>query len=130
MGMYDRFYLKVPIQCRNCYTGAFYEFQTKELDRLLDTFIEGELAATYAWREITEDEKKRRHEDFMLLHPILAGTPWEEMSGMFRTDKSQIIKRLPDGIYWTYTWCHACESMMDVPMEVKNGIFVGVAKNE
>ena len=127
MGMYDTFYLKIPIQCRNCYTGAFDDFQTKELDCMLDTFVEGEPAVTYGLRDINEDEKKKRHEEFMLLYPKMAGTPWEEMCGMLRRDKTRIIKRLSDGIYWTYTWCHACESMMDVPMEVKDGIFVGVS---
>jgi len=126
MGMYDTFLLKVPIQCRNCYTGAFYDFQTKDLDCCLDVFVEGKQAASYAWREITEDEKKRRHEDFILLYPSLAGTVWEEMRSMFRSDKTHIVSRLSDGIYWTYTWCKNCGSMMDVPMLVKGGIFVGV----
>jgi len=126
MGMFDTFVLKVPIQCRNCYTGAFQDFQTKELDCCLDVYKEGEPAVAYAWREITEEEKKRRHEDFMLFYPNLVDTPWEEVCGMFRTDYSKIIRRLPDGIYWTYTWCDRCESMMDVPMKIKDGIFVGV----
>lgn len=126
MGMYDTFLLKVPIQCRNCYTGAFYEFQTKDLDCCLDTYVEGEPAVSYGYRPITEDEEKIRHERCMLLYPNLVDTPWEEMMGMFRQDKSVITGKLPDGVYWTYTWCCGCGSMMDVPMEVKGGIFIGV----
>ena len=126
MGLYDTFVLKVPIQCRNCYTGAFRDFQTKGLACCLDTYVEGEPAVSYGYRPITEDEKKERHEKCMLLYPNLVGTQWEEMMGMLRQDKSKITGKLPDGIYLTYTWCENCGNMMYVPMEVKGGIFVGV----
>jgi hypothetical protein len=49
------------------------------------------------------------------------------MMGMFRSDKTNIIRKLGDGIYWTYTYCDNCETLFNVPMEVKDGIFVGVA---
>jgi len=130
MGLYDTFVLKVPIQCRNCYTGAFRDFQTKDLGCSLDVYVEGEPAVSYGWRMITEDEKKERHEKYMLLYPSLAGTGWEEMGGMFRQDKSVITGELPDGVYWTYMWCRGCNSMMYVPMRVEGGIFVGVGADE
>jgi hypothetical protein len=126
MGLYDTFVLKVPIQCRNCYTGAFNDFQTKDLECSLDVYVEGEPAVGYGWRGITEDEKKERRERYMLFYPDMVGTVMEEMSGMFRTDKNRILHKLPDGVYCTYTWCKNCNSMMYVPMEVKGGIFVGV----
>lgn len=126
MGLYDSFVLKVPIQCRNCYSGGYYDFQTKDLDCCMNTYVEGEPAVTYGIRDINEEEKKERHEKFALLYPSMAGTGWEDMCGMFRRDKSIIVDRLPDGIYETYTWCSICKSMMYVPMEVKGGIFVGV----
>jgi hypothetical protein len=126
MGLYDTFVLKIPIQCGNCYSGGYYEFQTKDLECTLDVYTEGEPAVSYGWREINEEEKKERHEEFALLYPGLAGTGWEDMCGMFRIDKSVIMRRLADGVYLTYTWCPICKTMFYVPMEVKNGIFVGV----
>ena len=126
MGIYDTFILKVPIQCRNCYTGAFYDFQTKDLDCRFDTYVEGEPAVSYGYRLLTEEEKKIQYEKCMLLYPTLADTPWGKMMGMLRKDKSKITGKLPDGIYLTYTWCENCGNMMYVPMEVKGGIFVGV----
>jgi hypothetical protein len=131
MGLYDTFLLKTPIQCRNCYAGGYRDFQTKDLGECMVTYVEGEPAVMYGTRNINEEEKEKRHEYFMMFHPKSAGTPWEDLFGMFRQDKSVIINRLPDGIYETYTWCPICKSMMYVPMEVKGGIFVGaVSGNE
>jgi len=126
MGLYDTFILKVPIQCRNCYTGAHHNFQTKDLDCMLATYIEGEPAVIYGMRDINEEEKKERHERFALLYPNMAGTAWEDCFGMFRDDKSVIVSRLPDGLYEVYDWCKECNDLFYVQMEVTNGIFVGV----
>jgi hypothetical protein len=126
MGMFDTFHLKTPIQCRNCYTGAFSDFQTKDLDCELNFYREGEPAASYALRDINEEEKKKRHEEFMMFYPNMAGTAWEDLCGMLRVDKTRITGRLADGEYEAYDWCHACNDLMYVTMVVKDGIFVGV----
>jgi hypothetical protein len=127
--MYDTFCLKIPIQCRNCYTGAFDSFQTKELDCSLDVYREGEPAVSYLWRELNEEEKKKRHEDNLLFYPSVIGTPMEELFGMYTNDREHPSAPLRDGVYWTYTYCHNCKDFTNVPMLVKNGIFVGVAPN-
>lgn len=126
MGLYDTFILKVPIQCRNCYSGGYYDFQTKDLGEHMVTYVEGEPAVMYGLREINEDEKRERHEEFALLYPNLAETVWESTCGMFRMDKSVIVDKLPDGIYWAYEWCPNCKDLFYVSMEVKGGIFIGV----
>jgi len=126
MGLYDTFSLKIPIQCTNCYSGGYYDFQTKDIGEHMDDFLEGEPAVAYGLREINEQEKKERHEEFMLLYPNLFDTEWEELCGMFKRDRSVIVRQLPDGLYETYTYCKNCKSLFYVKMEVKNGIFVGV----
>jgi hypothetical protein len=129
MGMYDTFCLKIPIQCRNCYTGAFDDFQTKELDCLLEVFVEGEPAVSYYWRKLNEEEDKKRHEENLLFYPSIIGTPFENLFGMFANDREHPRKQLHDGVYWTYAYCHNCDEFTNVPMLVKDGIFVGVAPN-
>ena len=130
MGLYDTFILKVPIQCRSCYTGAHNEFQTKDLDCMLATYVEGEPAVIYGLREINEEEKKERHENLASLYPNLVDTEWENLLGMFRDDKSVIVSKLSDGLYTVYDWCKECDDLFYVKIEVKNGIFVGVNEKE
>jgi hypothetical protein len=93
----------------------------------MDVFVEGEPAAAYAWRDINEEEKKARHEEFMLLYPEMTDTIWEDISGCIHRDKSVIINRLPDGLYHVYDFCDNCDDLFYVDMEVKNGVFVGVS---
>jgi hypothetical protein len=91
-------------------------------------YREGKPAVAYYWREINDEEKKKRRETNLLFHPSIIGTPMEELCGMLTDDKEHPRKTLGDGIYWAYAWCPNCKDFTYVPMEVKDGIFIGVAQ--
>lgn len=120
--MFDEFDLKIPVQCPECYTGAHYSFQTKDLDCSLDHFAQGEPAVTYGLRDITPEEKEemiRNNEGIQLKNG-------EIFLPFCTRDKSRIVKKLDDGKYPVYDYCENCKKLIFVNAIVKDGIFVGV----
>lgn len=129
MGMFDRFTLRVPIQCNQCYTGAHYEFQTKELRCLLDNYVEGEPTEQYGMRSETPEEYEEKMRELREEGSSLADTPLGTLCGIMRkTDKRIAGSGLKDGLYSAYTWCDECQDFFFVEMEVKDGIMVGVKR--
>jgi hypothetical protein len=131
MGMYDEFDLKVPVQCSNCHTGAFSQFQTKSIGKHLDHFIEGEPACGYGLRDMTKDELIEETRDNLIYDQIYYPVMMDKLkisnfSLHLKKDKSNIVRKLCDGYYQVYAYCHNCNDFMFVNAVVKNGIFIGV----
>ncbi len=121
--MFDEFIIKIPIQCTNCYHGAFKRFQTKELDCLLDKYVEGEPANQYASRPLNDIEKIEQSIIKQIYYPECS--IFEKFPGSAE-DRSVIINTLRDGEYSVYEYCHNCNSFFYVSAVVKNGIFIGI----
>jgi hypothetical protein len=121
MGMYDEFELKIPVQCPGCYTGAHYVFQTKDLECVLDRYIQGEPAVAYGYRDLTQDE----------IDECIRNNAYLQLTGdiflpIMTRDTSRIVRRLGDGKYPVYDYCDECKDLVYVNAIVKNGIFIGV----
>ena len=129
LGLYDTFVLKIPIQCNKCYTGAHYNFQTKEGNCLLDEFVEGKPAVSYYLRGETPEEFEEKMREYRETDPEWADSPLAQLGGMFRRSDDVIPgSQLRDGGYEVYTFCDECDELFFVTMVVKDGIFVGVEK--
>ena len=129
LGLYDTFVLKIPIQCNQCYTGAHYSFQTKELECLLDEFDEGKPAVRYYIRDETPEEFEEKMRHLRETDPEWADSPLAVLGGMLRQTEHIIPgSQLRDGGYEVYTFCDECDELFFVTMVVKDGIFVGVEK--
>jgi hypothetical protein len=134
MGMYDTFILKIPIQCTNCYTGAFSEFQTKQFECCLDEYVQGKPAVAYYLRDETPDEYEEKIKHYREFEPEWLDNPklrpWVDFIGcMHRTDKAIPGSQIPDGKYKVYEYCPNCNRLFYVKVVIKNGIFVGVEES-
>ena len=124
MGLFDTFVLKVPIQCTNCYTGAFDEFQSKLFDCGMQSFKEGKVAGYHALIENKDRRDERVWQQINLQADQLYTPFWEACGSITHSDK--IIRMLPDGVFSVYSWCDRCKNLFEVQLEIKNGIFIGV----
>jgi hypothetical protein len=119
MGLYDTFMLTTPMQCPVCCTGSYSDFQTKNLDCLLDYFHEGKLVTKYCWADLTEQEYLNK----VQMHQLLYG---DLFLPIFYNDSTEISRRLEDGVYPAYSFCQQCKEYIYIHAIVKNGIFIGI----
>ena len=125
--MYDTFILKIPVQCTNCYTGAYYEFQTKQFDCALDVYEQGKPAVAYYRRSETPEEYEDKVREWRETEPDFVENELCHVFGSIRkTDKVIPGSQIPDGEYTVYTGCDECDKLFFVKAVIKDGIFIGV----
>jgi hypothetical protein len=122
MGLYDSFILTTPAQCPVCCTGSHRDFQTKDIDCVLDYYYEGKPAVQYYWAELTE----REYLNAVQMHTLLHGGRGNLFLPIFSKNSTKISHRLEDGVYPAYSFCQQCKEYIYIHAIVKDGIFIGI----
>ena len=111
--------LTTPMQCPVCCTGSHRDFQTKDIDCVLNYYYEGKPAVQYYWAELTE----REYLNEVQMHRLLYGDLFLPIFSKYST---KISRRLEDGIYPAYSFCQQCKEYIYIHAIVKDGIFIGI----
>jgi phosphoribulokinase len=112
MSMFDYIKLKNPIKCPSC-KHSLKDFQTKDLENLMDVYIEGKNKSKYyKLREMTTLETQEYKEK----HGGL--TPWNP----FVSDKRQpYYQHYPKCKFiYVYDYCRHCDKMIGMKMRFSN----------
>ena len=119
MGMYDSFILRTPMQCPVCCTGSYTEFQTKNLDCMLEYYHEGKPAVQYMWEELTRQE----YLNVVQMHNLLYG---DRFLPFFHKYSDTVARQLEDGEYPAYRYCRNCNEYFYIHAIVLDGVFIGI----
>jgi len=118
MGMYDSFYDE-DSKCPKCNAKITTDWQTKHLERMLESWRKDDFVQYRNLERIPEEERKRDYPD-------------SRFAPMFRRTKEPVrdAPLLFNGKVPVHTSCDECKSWLEAYAKVVGGRFTGIAEIE